>query len=113
MNPIFFEIFFNVQSEPSKSFIRDWTSLNYLDYGCLITLSINKVERIKNAKWMLKSIFMIFSMIYGVKKTVYWQEEWVELNNSRVHKDKDSPDIMRWQGVRLITISPIRLNKNR
>ena len=48
----------------------------------------------------------------GVKKTVNWQEEWVELNNSRVHKNKDSPDIMRWQGVRLITISPIRLNKN-
>ena len=110
MNPIFFEILFNVQSESSKSFIRAWTSLNYLDYGCLITLSINKIERIKNAKSMLKSIFMIFSMIYGVKR-VYWQEEWVELNHSRVHKDKDSPDIMRWQGVRLITISLIRINK--
>ena len=112
MNPIFFEIFFNVQSEPSKSFIRAWTPLNYLDYGCLIALSINKIERIKNAKSMFKYIFMIFSMIYGVKKA-YWQEEWVELNNSRVHKDKDSPDIMRWQGITLITISSIRLNKNR
>ena len=69
MNPIFFEIFFNVQSEPSKLFIRAWTSLNYLYYGCLITLSINKIERIKNAKSMLKSIFMIYSMKYGVKKT--------------------------------------------
>ena len=59
---------------------------------------------------MLKTIFMIFSMIYGVKK-IYWQEEWVGLNNSLFHANKDSQDIMRWQDVKLITISSIHLNK--
>ena len=58
---------------------------------------------------MLKTIFMIFSMIYGVKN--YWQEEWVGLNNSLVHVNKDSQDIMRWQDVKLITISSIHINK--
>ena len=43
---------------------------------------------------MHKTIFMIFSMIYGVKK-IYWQEEWVGFNNSLVHANKDSQNIMR------------------
>ena len=59
---------------------------------------------------MHKTIFMIFSMIYGVKK-IYWQEEWVGFNNSLVHSNKDSQNIMRWQDVKLITISSIHLNK--
>ena len=59
---------------------------------------------------MHKTIFMIFSMIYGVKK-IYWQEEWVGFNNSLVHANKDSQNIMRWQDVKLITISSIHLNK--
>ena len=56
-----------------------------------------------------QNCFYDFSMIYGVKN--YWQEEWVGLNNSLVYVNKDSQDIMRWQDVKLITISSIHINK--
>ena len=59
---------------------------------------------------MLKTIFMIFSMIYGVIKKLLTGTVG-RLNNSLVHVNKDSQDIMRWQDVKLITISSIHLNK--